>query len=108
LPATSNLRSLLELVPYFESVDPLNDVGIALRDVIGASIAMALGYEGALAAQTETVNNVLLALHADLRPLRLKQAVASCAPQAMSASVVIHGSARASRGSRITGSPAPM
>jgi hypothetical protein len=70
LPATSNLRSLLELVPHFESVDPLNDVGIALRDVIGASIAMELGHEGALAAQAEAVNNVLRALHAHLRSLR--------------------------------------
>ena len=64
LPATSNLKSLLELVPHFKSVDPSDDVGVALRDVIAACIAVELGHEGAFAAKAEAINHVRQMLRA--------------------------------------------
>jgi hypothetical protein len=64
LPATGNLKSLLELVPHFESVDPSDDVGVALRDVIAACIAVELGHEGAFAAKAEAINHVRQVLRA--------------------------------------------
>lgn len=68
LPARSSLALLLELVPRFESVERSNAVGVALREAIGASIAVELGEDGALAAQAEAINNVIHVLHAQRPP----------------------------------------
>ena len=71
LPATGNLKSLLELVPHFKSVDPSDDVGVALRDVIAARIAVELGHEGAFAAKAEAINHVRQVLRA-LEPVHTR------------------------------------
>jgi hypothetical protein len=70
LHATCNLRPLLELVPHFESVDLSNAVGIALRDVIGPSIAVELGHDVGPAAQAEAIKNLVRALHTHDRSSR--------------------------------------